>query len=60
MTVTLLLVSIVPNPLMDVVGIIAGRICYPIHRFLACTIIGKVAQSIVIVYVALWNLSLLS
>ncbi len=58
MTLTLLFVSVVPNPFMDVVGIIAGRNRYPLYQFLACTIIGKVIQSVGFVYLVMWNLSL--
>ena len=60
MAVTLLTISIIPNPFVDVVGIIAGRLGYPVRLFLVYSIIGKVVQSIVIVYLALWNLSLFS
>ncbi len=60
MAPTLLAISIIPNPFVDVTGIIAGRIGYPMKLFLAFTIIGKVVQAIVFVYIALWNISLLS
>ena len=60
MAVTILAVSIIPNPFVDVIGIVAGRKGYPVRRFLAYSAIGKVVQSIVFVYLALWNLSLLS
>ena len=60
MALSLLAISIIPNPFVDAVGIIAGRLGYPVRRFLVYSIIGKVVQSIVIVYVALWNISLIS
>ena len=60
MALSLLAISIIPNPFVDAVGIIVGRLGYPVRRFLVYSIIGKVVQSIVIVYVALWNISLIS
>lgn len=59
MAATILAVSIIPNPFVDAIGIVAGRLGYPLRLFLAYSIVGKVAQSIVFVYVALWNLSLI-
>jgi len=56
----ILALNIVPNPFVDVIGIIAGRAGYPVHLFLTYSIIGRVIQCIVIVYVALWNISLIS
>ena len=60
MAATILAVSIIPNPFVDAIGIVAGRLGYPLRLFLVYSIVGKVAQSIVFVYVALWNISLLS
>ncbi|MFC1935394.1 VTT domain-containing protein [Chloroflexota bacterium] len=60
MAPTLLAVSIIPNPFVDVIGIVAGRAGYPVKLFLTYSIIGKVIQSIAFVYIALWNISLLS
>ena len=59
MAPTLLTISIIPNPFVDFIGIIAGRVGYPVKLFLAYSIIGKVVQSILFVYIALWNISLL-
>ena len=58
MTFTLVLSSIVPNPFVDVVSIMAGRNRYPLYLFLSFTIIGKVIHSVAFVYLVLWNLSL--
>ncbi len=58
MAATILVVSIIPNPFVDAIGIVAGRIGYPLRLFLAYSMIGKVIQSIVFVYVAIWNVSL--
>ena len=60
MALTVLAVSIVPSPFVDAIGIIAGRTGYPLGRFVAYSAIGKVLQSIGFVYLAIWNLSLLT
>jgi len=60
MPATLLVLSAFPNPFVDALSIIAGRMGYPIRSFLAYSMIGKVVQSFVVVYVALWNVSLVS
>ena len=58
MTVSIIAISIVPSPFVDVIGVVAGRMGYPVGRFLAYSAVGKVIQSIAFVYLALWNLSL--
>jgi uncharacterized membrane protein YdjX (TVP38/TMEM64 family) len=60
MAASILIISIVPNPFVDGVGIVAGRLGYPLHRFPLWSIIGKVVQSIAYVYLVLWNISLVS
>ena len=49
-----------PSPFVDTIGIVAGRLGYPLRSFLAYSIVGKVIQSIAFVYLALWNISLVS
>ena len=60
MVASILVISIVPNPLVDLIGVIAGRVGYPLRLFLTYSIKGRVLQSTVLVYAALWNLSLFS
>ena len=60
MAISILLVSIVPNPRVDVIVVVAGRVGYPLHRFLALSSVGKVVQSMAFLYVALWNLSVIT
>ena len=60
MGLAILLGNAIPNPLVDAISIVAGRVRYSPTRFLAYAIIGKVPQSIVLVYVALWNIHLVS
>jgi membrane protein YqaA with SNARE-associated domain len=46
----LFLVSLVPNPIFDVVGIAAGALRYPIWGFLAVVWVGKVLKFLVFAY----------
>jgi len=41
---TIVLFSIIPNPLFDIVGVAAGSILYPVKRFLLLVFIGKVVK----------------
>ena len=38
---TIVLFSIIPNPLFDIIGVAAGSILYPVKRFLLLVFIGK-------------------
>lgn len=60
MGLTIFAISIIPSPLVDTIAIVAGRLGYPLKRFLFFAIIGKVIQCFIIVYLALWNYSLIS
>ena len=60
MGLTVLVGNAVPNPLVDVISIIAGRLRYSLSKFLGYAMAGKVVQSRLVVYVALWNISLIS
>ena len=42
MAITLLAVSIIRNPFVGFIGIVAGRMGYPVWLFLAYSGIGKV------------------
>ena len=46
----LFLVSLVPNPVFDVVGIAAGALRYPVWRFLAVVWAGKLLKFLVFAY----------
>ena len=56
MGATLMVLYIVPSPFMDA----AGRMRYPVLRFLAYSVIGKIIQPIIFVYLVIWNISLIS
>ncbi|MCP4536786.1 MAG: VTT domain-containing protein [Chloroflexi bacterium] len=44
---TIFVLSIVPNPLFDVGGVIAGALRFPVWKFLTSCVTGKVIKSIV-------------
>lgn len=46
----LFLVSLVPNPIFDIVGIAAGALRYPILGFLAVVWVGKVLKFLIFAY----------
>ena len=46
----LFLVSLVPNPIFDVVGIAAGALRYPVWGFLAVVWVGKLLKFLVFAY----------
>ena len=58
MTTSIVLVSLVPNPLVDVIGVVAGRSGYPLHRFITVSTGAKLVQSLLFVYIGLHGLSL--
>lgn len=58
MGLAVLLGNLIPNPLVDAVSIMAGRVRYSLSKFLVYAIAGKVVQSTALVYLALWNIAL--
>lgn len=48
--VALIVLSFIPNPVFDALGILAGGLRYPILRFWAATAVGKVARSFAVAY----------
>ena len=55
----LFLVSLIPNPLFDVVGIAAGATRFPLTRFLATVWIGKTLKSLMVAYACFQGYQLL-
>ncbi|MBI2856630.1 MAG: VTT domain-containing protein [Chloroflexi bacterium] len=51
----LFLVSSIPNPLFDLIGIAAGTLRYPIWRFLAAVWAGKLVKSLIIAYTCFYG-----
>ena len=50
----LLILSIIPNPIFDFVGIAAGALRYPIRRFLVIVWVGKTLKGLIIAHACFW------
>ena len=50
----LLLLSIIPNPIFDFVGIAAGALRYPMKRFLIIVWVGKTLKGLIIAHTCFW------
>ena len=48
------LVSVVPNPVFDIVGIAAGSVRFPFRRFLVVVWIGKTIKGLIVVHSCFW------
>lgn len=53
-SLVLLVVSAIPNPFFDVVGIAAGGLRYPIGKFLAIVWVGKTTKGLAMAYTCYW------
>ena len=57
--VVLFVVSLIPNPVFDVVGIAAGSVRFSLPRFLATVWAGKTLKGIMVGYTCFYGISLL-
>ena len=58
-TAVIFFVSVVPNPFFDLVGITAGGVRFPLHRFLATVLVGKTLKGIMVAYTCRYGVTLL-
>jgi membrane protein YqaA with SNARE-associated domain len=58
-TLVLFLVSVIPNPVFDVVGIAAGSTRFPLPRFLATVWVGKTLKGLIVGYACFHGVDLL-
>ena len=49
-SITILVLSFIPNPLVDVAGMTAGALKLPVHRFLIWASIGKILKMMMFAY----------
>jgi len=49
-SIALFLASSIPNPLFDLVGIAAGKLRYPVSRFLMVVWVGKIVKFTIVAY----------
>ncbi len=55
----LFLVSAIPNPIFDIVGIAAGTVQFPFARFMAIVFVGKVIKGLLVAYTCHYGITLL-
>jgi len=55
----LFVLAIIPTPLFDVAGILAGAIRLPIHRFLLPVITGKIIKHVLVAYLGAESIPLI-
>lgn len=48
--ITIFIFSVIPFPLFDVIGIIAGAVNYPIWKFTLATLSGRVARNVLLAW----------
>ena len=53
-SLVIFLVSVIPNPLVDIVGIAAGGLRYPIIKFFVVVLIGKCIKGLIVVNTCSW------
>lgn len=55
----LFVVGVVPNPVFDVMGFIAGSLAYPVARFIAILLVAKTIKNIGLAYACYFGISLI-
>ena len=53
-TYVVLILSVIPNPIFDFMGMAAGALRYPIKRFLIVVWIGKTAKGVIVAHACYW------
>ena len=53
------LVSVIPNPVVDVVGIAAGSVQFPFRRFLMIVLAGKTIKGLLVAYTCQYSITFL-
>ena len=56
--VLLFIGAAVPNPLFDIIGLLAGSVSYPIRKFLPIVFVGKAIKSSAIAYGCLYGVGI--
>lgn len=54
---TILILSIIPNPVFDAAGMAAGALRFPLRLFLLATLIGKSVKMIALAYAGFYSLT---
>jgi membrane protein YqaA with SNARE-associated domain len=57
--ITIFLLSVIPNPIFDVAGIVAGTLGYPVWRFLLFTWLGKTIKTTAVAFAGAQSITLI-
>ena len=57
--VVLFIVSIIPNPIFDLLGIVAGGVNYPVRKFLIAVWAGKTIKGMAVAYACFYGIKLI-
>jgi len=58
--ITILVLSVIPNPFFDLAGIAAGTLRYPIWRFLLLCWLGKTIKTVIVAYAGAYSLNVVT
>ena len=56
----LFLISVIPNPIFDIIGVAAGALRYPLWRFLAVVLVGKLIKFLTFAYACTYSIEWLT
>ncbi|HSJ53500.1 MAG TPA: VTT domain-containing protein [Anaerolineae bacterium] len=56
--ITILVLSVIPNPFFDVAGIAAGTLRYPLWRFLLFCWLGKTIKTLIVAHAGAYSLNI--
>jgi membrane protein DedA with SNARE-associated domain len=57
--ITILVLSVIPNPLFDLAGIAAGSLRYPLWRFFLVCWLGKTIKTTLVALAGAWSLDVI-
>ena len=57
--ITILVLSVIPNPLFDLAGIAAGTLGYPLWRFLLIAWVGKTVKTTLVAWAGSQSIALI-
>ena len=52
----LLVISVIPNPIFDIIGVAAGALRYPLWRFLGVVLVGKLIKFLTFAYACAYSI----
>ena len=56
----LFVISVIPNPIFDIVGVVAGALRYPLWRFLGVVLVGKLIKFVTFAYACSYSIEWLT